>query len=255
VALPADGRCLVTDACLGVPGLPQSATGQTTLFTGVNAAELIGRHLQGYPTRQLKELISTQSLFVRLKKLGNRVTFANTYTPRFFEERPRWVSVTTVMCETAGVELGGLEKLIESKGLFMDFSNAILHRKDREIPLRSPRQAASILAGLSRECDLCLYEYFLTDLVGHRGSLDDAVSLLKTLDQFLRILLDSIDLERTSLIIASDHGNIEDMSVTTHNVNPVPTLVWGDLKSHFESPGDGFNLTKITPVLESYFRS
>ena len=33
------------DANLGVPGLPQSATGQTALFTGVNAPELLGRHL------------------------------------------------------------------------------------------------------------------------------------------------------------------------------------------------------------------
>ena len=32
------------DACLGVPGLPQSGTGQTTLFTGVNAQAALGRH-------------------------------------------------------------------------------------------------------------------------------------------------------------------------------------------------------------------
>ena len=32
------------DACLGVPGLPQSATGQATLYTGVNAAQVMGRH-------------------------------------------------------------------------------------------------------------------------------------------------------------------------------------------------------------------
>src|ERR1041384_4042800 len=45
-----DGRMAVTDARLGIDGLPQSATGQTTMLTGVNAAALIGRHLHGYPS-------------------------------------------------------------------------------------------------------------------------------------------------------------------------------------------------------------
>ncbi len=32
------------NATLGVPGLPQSGTGQTALFTGINAAKFIGKH-------------------------------------------------------------------------------------------------------------------------------------------------------------------------------------------------------------------
>ena len=31
------------DACLGIEGLPQSGTGQATLFTGINCARLAGR--------------------------------------------------------------------------------------------------------------------------------------------------------------------------------------------------------------------
>jgi len=38
-----------TDATLGVPGLPQSGTGQTTIFTGINAPAAIGEHLGPYP--------------------------------------------------------------------------------------------------------------------------------------------------------------------------------------------------------------
>src|SRR4051794_31593689 len=45
--LPFDGRRAVTDTRLGIDGLPQSATGQTAMLTGVNAAALIGRHLHG----------------------------------------------------------------------------------------------------------------------------------------------------------------------------------------------------------------
>ena len=43
--LPYDGRLSITDARLGVDGLPQSATGQTTILSGINAARLIGKHL------------------------------------------------------------------------------------------------------------------------------------------------------------------------------------------------------------------
>ena len=32
-----------TDACLDVPGLPQSATGQTTIFTGQNASKVLAK--------------------------------------------------------------------------------------------------------------------------------------------------------------------------------------------------------------------
>jgi hypothetical protein len=37
------------DATLGMPGLPQSGTGQASLFTGVNGARLAGRHYGPYP--------------------------------------------------------------------------------------------------------------------------------------------------------------------------------------------------------------
>ncbi len=50
------------DACLGVEGLPQSATGQTALFTGVNAPAAVGMHVSAYPTAALRDLIMSHSL-------------------------------------------------------------------------------------------------------------------------------------------------------------------------------------------------
>src|ERR1051325_10614698 len=41
-----DGRLVRTDACLGIEGRPQSASGQTTILTGVNAPSLLGYHKQ-----------------------------------------------------------------------------------------------------------------------------------------------------------------------------------------------------------------
>ena len=53
-----DWALLPLDAGLGVPGLPQSATGQATLFTGVNAAVEMGRHVTGLPGPRLRDLVA-----------------------------------------------------------------------------------------------------------------------------------------------------------------------------------------------------
>ena len=53
---------LALDACLGVDGLPQSATGQTALLTGINAARHVGRHVEGFPGPELKRLIRQGTL-------------------------------------------------------------------------------------------------------------------------------------------------------------------------------------------------
>jgi hypothetical protein len=42
-----DGVLTATDACLGVEGRPQSASGQTMILTGTNAPAILGHHKQG----------------------------------------------------------------------------------------------------------------------------------------------------------------------------------------------------------------
>ena len=65
------------DARLGVPGLPQSATGQTALLTGSNAPALMGRHVEGFPGSQLQELIREHGFMAQLVRRGFFATFAN----------------------------------------------------------------------------------------------------------------------------------------------------------------------------------
>ena len=250
VELPDRGMCVPTDACLGVQGVPQSATGQTTLFTGINAAAEVGRHVQAYPSGQLRQLISSQSIFRTLMNKHFRVTFANAYTPRYFEKRPRWVSATTQMCESAGVQLRTMEELGSGTALFMDFTNRILQDLGFDIPLNSPVQAAEILVNLGRDHDLCLYEFFLTDLVGHRGTLEEAVTLLREVDEFLAAVVARMN--SGSLIVTSDHGNIEDMSHGLHTMNPVPTLLWGSIQKAFPSPHQPMSLVDIAPRIEDH---
>ena len=67
------------------------------------------------------------------------------------------------------------------------------------------------------------------------------------LARFIRALLGKLDLERSTVIVTSDHGNIEDLSVRNHTLNPVPTIVWG---KHREQVAPRIrSLTDITPAI------
>lgn len=244
--LPRGGLCRVTDPLLAVPGTPQSATGQATLFTGINAAREVGRHLPGYPNGRLRALVAQHSLLGRLAKAGKQVTFANVYSPPFFTHPPRFHSVTTVMAQSAGLQLRTIEDLRAGRGLYMDITGDTLCRNGWKVPVLSPEGAAEQLLALASDFDLCLYEFFLTDLVAHRGTFEQAVALARRLDRFLARLVEVCDPAGLSLVIASDHGNFEDFSCRGHTTNPVATLAWGEAA---EFLAEVKTLADITPAV------
>lgn len=270
--LPRQGLGLVSDPAMGVDGLPQSATGQAALFTGINTAGMLGRHLSGFPNRKLKELVKQHSILKRLGEKGRKVGFVNTYTTEYlaniYPEReagipviknfssgtriPGRKSVTTVMNEAAGLRFRTEKDLLENNGLHMDFSNRFLRSQGYRVPLRTPAEAADILVNLARGYDLSVYEFFFSDLAGHRGNLEEAVQLLKELDNFLFEVVSRLNMSELSLVITSDHGNIEDMSTRTHTGNLVPLLVWGEIRKYFQAGFDPVPITEITPLILNY---
>src|SRR6267142_3457764 len=223
-----DGIVVPTDACLGVEGRPQSASGQTTMPTGINAPALLGYHKQGFPNSAMLEIIREHSLFLQLARAGIQpITFANTYTQRFFDERPRWVSATTAAVEAAGLGFRPVTDLKAGRAVYQDFTNAILIERGEDVSLRTPDEAATVLARIASENRFTLYEYFITDKVGHAQDMEAAKAVLKNLAGVIRGVLTLVDLNRTSVILTSDHGNIEDLSSRNHTLNQVPTIVWG----------------------------
>jgi 2,3-bisphosphoglycerate-independent phosphoglycerate mutase len=224
------GQVIGLDASMGVPGLPQSATGQTALLSGLNAAGILGRHLQGFPNKVLCELLKDKALPLQILNLGRRPVFINAYRPEFFTlpESIKWrLSVTTVANLAAGLPFRTYEDLKDQKALFHDFTNIPLIRKGVDVPEYTPEQAGEILVRISMDYDFTLYEYFLTDKVGHSQELSLARTEIRKLDRFLSSILNNADLEHSTIILTSDHGNIEDLSVKTHSLNPAMTIVWG----------------------------
>ncbi|MCP9492974.1 MAG: hypothetical protein MSG64_00815 [Pyrinomonadaceae bacterium MAG19_C2-C3] len=227
-AMMLDGVMIATDATLGIDGRPQSASGQTTILTGLNVPRLLGLHKHGFPNAAMRELLDEHSIFKQLLAYDVQpVTFANAYSPKFFTSRPRWLAATTVAVKAAGLSFRTLDDARAGEALYHDWSNKILIAAGEDVPAFDAEQAADVLVGLSRTSRFTLYEYFLTDRAGHGQDIVYATTLLRELARFVRAVIERIDLSRTTVIITSDHGNIEDLSTRNHTRNPVPTLAWG----------------------------
>ncbi|MCS7039635.1 MAG: hypothetical protein NZP34_08530, partial [Caldilineales bacterium] len=174
------GRSLMTshhlfrglDAGLGVEGLPQSGTGQTTLFTGVNAAQVAGMHVSAYPTEVLREHIAAFSLLKRAREAGLRVTFANAYSPYYWQmaaDRRHRHSATTWTNLAAGLPFRSFEDLARGEAVYWDITHEVARsRYAPELAPVTPQEAGRRLAALLHDHDLVLFESFLPDLVGHR---------------------------------------------------------------------------------------
>jgi hypothetical protein len=218
------------DALLGIQGLPQSATGQTALFTGVNAAQLLGQHLGAYPSGPLIKVINEHNILKRATERGYRATFANAYTPQYFrlvKERKRRHSATTLSVLAAGLPSRTLEDLRRGEAVYWDITNRYLvEHLHLAVPIIEPEITGQRLARLSRNHDLVLYESFLPDAVGHRKDAEMALEVLDILDRFFAGLLEEVG-PTAIVVMSSDHGNLEELPVGVHSTNPVPLLAVG----------------------------
>ena len=242
------GTLVSTDPRLGIAGRPQSASGQTTILTGVNAPALLGYHKQGFPNAAMREIIAEHSIFLQLKNAGiEPATFANAYSQRFFDERPRWVSATTAAVEAAELQFRNIKDLKEDRAVYQDFTNHFIIERGEDVETRTPARAAEVLASIVAANRFTLYEYFITDKLGHKQDFEGAQRVLQQLAAFIRALLERVDLRTTSVILTSDHGNIEDLSSRNHTLNDVPTIVWGANRDGIA--GRIKDLADITPAI------
>ncbi|MGE5529754.1 MAG: hypothetical protein ACM3X6_11520 [Patescibacteria group bacterium] len=226
----AGGGGAAADAVLGVPGLPQSATGQATLLTGVNAQALLGRHQNGFPGPRLRRLLEERSIFRQLREAGCTGTFANAFTAEYFAAvaTGRWRhSATTLSALAGGVRLRFLRELLAGLAVYQDITRETLRERGYDVPLTGPDEAGSCLIRIASAFDFTLFEYFQTDAAGHSRDMDLARARLGQVDRFLAGVMARADPASELIVVASDHGNIEDLGVRTHTANSVPVLAWG----------------------------
>jgi len=242
-----DGQRLLSDACpfngkraslfaldttLGIGGLPQSATGQAVLLTGRNVPKEIGEHYGPKPNPTITDILRTDNLFMEIQRRGGSAALFNAYPPRYFEaisSRRRLYSAIPLAVTAAGIALMTSDDLQAGRALSPDFTGEGWSSQPDfpPAPTYSAPEAGKHLAQLSQNFTLSWFDYWLSDYAGHRGTKEQAISLLETLDGVLGGLLVEWDEAEDLIILTSDHGNLEDLSARGHTLNPVPALLIG----------------------------
>ncbi len=246
---------LALDASLGVDGLPQSATGQAALLTGLNVPARLGYHYGPKPNPEVAALLDGRTVFARLREMGHRAALLNAYPPRYFRairSGRRLYSAIPLAVTRAGYPLLTQEDLYAGRALSADFTGQGWreHLGFHDAPLLSPEEAGQRMAALANEHIFSLFEYWASDYAGHRQNMAWACQQLETLDRVLAGLLNAWEEQNNHLLIlTSDHGNMEDLSTRRHTTNPVPCLLIGPERLRRAWSKRLRDLTDVAPLI------
>ena len=220
-----------TDPLMGIKGLPLSGTGQISIFCGINAAEMIGKHFGPYPYSTLHPILKEKNIFKYYLDKGENVSFANAYPKIFYDyinSGKKRLSATSLSCLLSGMKLKNVADVRKGKALTAEIDNSRWNEKlGYNLPVIKPATAARRLLRMCNENKFTLYEFFLTDHIGHGRIKDEFNKVMFLLDNFLLTILKEFDYDKNTLFICSDHGNLEDTSIKTHTMNPAFTLSGG----------------------------
>ena len=241
------------DARLGIDGPPQSATGQATMFSGVNCAAAMGKHCEGFPGPNLRKIIETDNLFKQLRSKGKEVCFSDAYLVDSAEELAarRFKSVTTVMALTTPETIRTVDDLQNGQAVMQDLTRETIQDRWPDIAVIPPQRAAEHLASIVRQFDFTLFEFFQSDVAGHSMDYARACAALRTYDRFLASIVRFTEAMGVTLVMTSDHGNIENISERGHTLNPVPFVAFGPKEEFLRERVS--SLVDVTPALLAAF--
>ncbi len=225
-----------TDACLDIEGLPQSGTGQTSIFCGFNAPKEYGRHFGPFPPTDLIPKLKEENIFKEMINRGLKAEFVNAYPKIFFDyinSGKQRLSVTSLSCILSGVKLNKAAQLRAGRALSAEIDNyRWVNKLNYKLPVISPELAAKRLFRIGLQNHFTLFEFFLSDHLGHGRIPESFDHIYETLDRFLYFAILNIP-ENCTLIICSDHGNFEDISTKMHTRNPSLTISAGQHAKYF----------------------
>jgi hypothetical protein len=207
----------------------------------------------------LRALIEARSLFRDLAGAGRRALLANAYPAAYLQalgllpgpapalpgRRRARAAAAVVAYAAAGGRFRTWEDARRGQALTHDLTGVRANGFGAELPPRSAEDAAEILLRLSSGHDLTVFEFFETDDAGHARSMVHALEVLERFDRFLRALVAGLS-SGDSLVVTSDHGNVEDLRTRTHTLARVPVLGFGPAAEAMEGVSD---LTSIAPLL------
>jgi hypothetical protein len=256
------------DAQMGVEGLPQSATGQATLLTGLNFPKILDYHYGPKPNQCISEFfvskrgvslqkatdIKSISIFSRMRNAGKNTCLLNAYPPSYFtgiNSRKRNHSLIPLAASSSGIRLFDQNDLIMRRALSADFTGQGWrdHLNIYETPILKPDEAGLLMATLSKDYRFSMFEFWETDIVGHKQNFSNAFKVIEKFDLVLKGLINNWDFENDAILITSDHGNMEDLSTRRHTANQVPAIFIGPPEIHSDFSKNIRSIGDIAPFI------
>jgi hypothetical protein len=225
-----------TDPRLGVPGRPQSATGQAAILTGLNVPQLIGEHYGPKPDDRVRQYLDEASFFKQVRDRGGQAALLDAYPPALHHDIARGKTLRSSIQQAAyagGQALMTLDDLKAGRALTPEWTGQAwrTYLKLNDTPVYTPLEAGRLLVAISREYDFAMHSHWMTDHVGHRGPLARGVEILEAFDGVMAGVLDAWDDDEGVVILTSDHGNLEDLSSRNHTENDIPTVLIGHART------------------------
>ncbi|MCU0496216.1 MAG: hypothetical protein MUF87_02555 [Anaerolineae bacterium] len=232
-----------TDAQLGLAGKPQSGTSQAAILTGRNIPQLIGRHYGPKPDAETRALLENDNFFKQVIQQGQQAALINAYPPTLLHNIARGKTLRSSIQHAvyaAGLPLFDHHALYREDAMSEDWTGQAWrdYLQYTDTPLYSPQAAGKQMIELSRRYDFAFFSHWMTDTVGHRGTVEEGVALIELFDQVMQGALETWHDSEGLIIITSDHGNLEAMDDRHHTENRVPTVVIGQKKALFSDLTD-----------------
>jgi 2,3-bisphosphoglycerate-independent phosphoglycerate mutase len=244
-----------TDPRMGVPGKPQSASGQAAILTGLNVPQMIGEHYGPRPNPAIRAILTEDNFFKQVVAHGMAAALLEAYPPgwhKAIDSGKRLRASYQQAAHEAGQALFTDAAIYSGDALAVDWTGEGW-RSDlgyADTPVYTPEAAGRKMVELSRRYAFSFFAHWITDTIGHRGTVEDGVRILTLFDRVMAGALAEWDDAEGLMIVTSDHGNMEDLSHTKHTENDVPTLIIGQERAAF---ADGLHtLADLVPGMARY---
>ncbi|MEF2279959.1 metalloenzyme domain protein [Deinococcus sp. YIM 134068] len=211
------------DATLGVPGLPQSGTGQACWLTGRDAVRVMGEHFGPHPGPTLQRLLREEALPVRLVRAGGRAALANHYPPGYFAaqaRRPRSGCFPFAFV-AAGTPLNPPDVPPVPATLGLNYADPW----PEMLPPDGLTRLGERLARAADRYDLLACDLWFGDFLGHQGRTPVSPDVRRAGQAYLArvdALLAGLLGAGARVVLTSDHGNLENLGVKAHTLARVP---------------------------------
>ena len=241
-----------TDPRLGVSGRPQSASNQAAILTGRNVPAEIGEHYGPKPNPAIRAILAQpDNLFKQVRAHNMTAALLDAYPPQFFARVDRGKTLRSSIQQAAfeaDVPIRGVDYLRRGEAFSVDWTGegwrTALDYADT--PVYSRAEAGVQMGAVASHYNFSFFSHWITDEIGHRGPMMRGVEILELFDQVMAGMLSTWDDNAGLIVITSDHGNMEDLSIRQHTLNNVPTVIIGAARESF---GENLQaLTDLTPA-------